>query len=376
MNNYENILLKASSNITIDTSGKVVVNPLDKFKFYRKLVKKENHPMYDFVVTHWMICENTAPKSGNIFLELISGKKINILKSCKINKNDFDDLIKNINESLIVETCYKIVGLDGTIDIVKSFHECDDISINDSYKFHLRASSNQKEINTNFSKVLVIDGYIKEVSEIHQLLFESSESKIPLLIFAKGFSDDVLNTINVNNTRKSFNIVAVEIITNEETINDLYDIALIAGGEVISPLKGQLISSIKYESIPTITYLKYSFNEAIITMKNDKTKKDVRNHLIKLKERLETSDEYNAKNILRRIKHLTSLMCTVSLINNSSYEERKSNIIKSSSTMNHYLKYGKVIDADGRTIPKSSYDVAIKHYQDFINYKNSIILHC
>ena len=100
--------------------------------------------------------------------------------------------------------------------------------------------------------VLMIDGIIESVGEIHHILEEYSKTRRPIVIFARGFSEEVIATIVVNKARGALNLVPVQVPYDVDGINMLNDIAVICNSDLVSSLKGELISSISIDEISTI----------------------------------------------------------------------------------------------------------------------------
>lgn len=98
-------------------------------------------------------------------------------------------------------------------------------------------------------KCLVVDGLIEKVSEIDSLLQRCNESKRTMAIFARGYSEEVASTLRVNFLRKTLNVMPISIEFDLETANVLLDIAAVLRCDVTSSLKGELISTIKFDDI-------------------------------------------------------------------------------------------------------------------------------
>lgn len=98
-------------------------------------------------------------------------------------------------------------------------------------------------------KCLVVDGIIENVSEMDGLLRRCNEDKRPMAIFARGFSKEVLATLRTNHVRKTLNVIPIRIEFDLETVNVLLDVATVLGCDVISSLKGELISTARFDDL-------------------------------------------------------------------------------------------------------------------------------
>lgn len=102
-------------------------------------------------------------------------------------------------------------------------------------------------------RVLLIDGFIESVAEFDRVLSVANEDKVPLLVFARGAHPDVINTLKINFDRGTLRVVLFTVPVDVHGINQLRDIAAVAGADVVSSDKGQLISSIDVASLSKIS---------------------------------------------------------------------------------------------------------------------------
>lgn len=104
-------------------------------------------------------------------------------------------------------------------------------------------------------KTILIDGIIESVSEIHHILESANNAKVPVIIFARGFSEEVLGTLYTNYGRGTLDVLPVLVGHDLDSINKLVDIAHTCNSDVISSLKGELISSINFDEIQHVDYM-------------------------------------------------------------------------------------------------------------------------
>lgn len=350
----------AATEVVLGSNSKVISDDLEKFHHFRGMCFENERSWYDNLVLHWYVAENTAPNAGKIFCDLISGKKLTILSEKKIRRDDLLGLIDDDDRNSLF-LCYDLVGTEGSIEIVGAKE--DRIDVYDSYRFDATSAIEVKNYTRASAKVIIVDGFIENVAEIHHILQKINEVNGSLLMFARGYSPDVLNTFSVNVLRKTLDVLPFAITLDLGHVNDLYDLSVLTGAEVISSEKGQLISSAKFESLPSVTSVKYNHHEKMLVMRNDGTRSAVAQHLKKLKERLETVDSHNAQELISRIRRMTSLICILTLQDNPVFERRKINLKRSSRLLDHYARYGVCVTQTG-TFPKSSWDIALKHFQD------------
>jgi hypothetical protein len=155
------------------------------------------------------------------------------------------------------------------------------------------------------AKLLLVDGYIDSIGEIHHLLHKASEDLNPYLIICKGIREEVKSTVIHNNNRNSIDVMIVSLVTNEENVNILNDISSVTCSDIVSALKGDTISnSIKKE----LTIVKnISVSKKGITLKpiENNSIKHQREFLISKRNNLNYSDP-NYSYISKRIKNLSN----------------------------------------------------------------------
>jgi hypothetical protein len=148
------------------------------------------------------------------------------------------------------------------------------------FKFMLPANGIWEASNV---KVLLVDGILERVSEIDKILNGAMTTKIPLLLIAHGFSEEVISTIKVNVDYNKFNVMPVRLTTDLESLNVINDIAVVSGGDVISTLKGQMVCFTEFEPLPIVEKVRLTSQELCI--ENAKTRKAVSDHLRMLLEK-------------------------------------------------------------------------------------------
>lgn len=202
-------------------------------------------------------------------------------------------------------------------------------------------------------RVSLIDGMIESVSEAYHLFSLSSETKEPMMLFTRGMHPDVLNTLRVNYDRNTLRIVPFKVEFDVEGLNTLNDISVIAGGGLTSSLKGELISTIKYESLPRVD--KSSVTRDSVTLVSSKTRKSVSEHMNELlRRRTEKGNEFVENLYDKRLRTLTSDYVSVRIpkaIDESTVKFSLDRVLRSvKSSMEHG-----VVEIDGVTLPTMTY---------------------
>lgn len=113
------------------------------------------------------------------------------------------------------------------------------------------------------------------------------DTKIPVLLIAHGFSEEVISTIKVNVDYKKFNIMPVRLAPDLDSLNVINDIAVVSGGDVVSTLKGQMVCFTEFDSLPMVERVRLTSRELCI--ENPKTRRAVSDHLRMLLEKRQSN---------------------------------------------------------------------------------------
>lgn len=167
-------------------------------------------------------------------------------------------------------------------------------------------------------RVVCIDGFVEAVSELHHLLEEAAESREPLLLFVRGLSDDVKNTLKVNYDRGSLRVVPIIAKFDIEGINVLNDVAAASGADLVSSNKGDLISSVRLVGAPRLDEAIVHFNKVVVTSTASRRAVEAHVAFLRKKRREEKVDDV-AKLFDARIKSLSPNHVVVRLPDDKDY---------------------------------------------------------
>jgi chaperonin GroEL (HSP60 family) len=347
-----------------DTS--IISNDLDKFKKFRELTNEKTQ--FDLLMMNYLKCENIVPLAGKIFNLLINKKSIDIERISKVTSHEILSIIPN-NENLI-KLINILINRNTSISIKKSNSNFETIEFLNNYRFNVEFPIQLEDKNYNNVKFFIADAYIDEVSQIQNILQKSYNNNDVLVICSRGYSNDVLNTFCVNNNRNTLKVIPCLVKVEYGSLNDMFDIGMVTGCEIISSTKGQLLSGVDYEQLPYVEFVKIEMGKNTLNIKNDKRKFLIENHVRKLKEK--TVDFHLETQWLARINNLNSKSCIVSLKKDGNYEFRKSEIIKYYKLFDSYMKYGKV-ETNYGIFPYQSYVIANKIYEEYQKVTNERI---
>ncbi len=141
------------------------------------------------------------------------------------------------------------------------------------YKFHTQvpelfqaAVGAHSERHLTDSRTLVIDGFIESMSEIDGSVQSSYETLTPLILVARGFAPDVVNTLAVNYVNGHLAVVPLVVPFDELGVNIINDLAVVLKANIVSSTKGELVSSRRWDELGTVSEAKISFSSGTITV--------------------------------------------------------------------------------------------------------------
>tara|TARA_Y100000310_G_scaffold120621_1_gene119381 strand:+ start:8614 stop:9930 length:1317 start_codon:yes stop_codon:yes gene_type:complete len=252
---------------------------------------------------------------------------LNRLYSCahlayKANEQDLEQILDSVKtceiSKIISNTILQTGGPTCRIDIQDGKEFDTKIKFVNGHKFNAYVDHRfQLAVKKNIfkfklAKVLVIDGVIDAVSEAHHLFEHFNKSKETLVIICRGFEEEVVSTLAINYKRKTLNVIPVVVPSSLETINSLKDISVVSGVDLVSSLKGDLISSIDPAEIKKINSIILEKSE--LTMFESSTSRAIDAHVNSLQEKIKEEHGQDKLRLLeKRIASLTPNIVHVSL---------------------------------------------------------------
>ena len=320
-----------AKNIDIDmsldiTSGHVYSRRKMQHLMCLKHKDLELQKIYELLMTHAINADHKSPGAGLYFLNIFSGRANSNNSKVIQTKKDLQKLLKHLKFDSYVESvlfeCLDLIDTNTKISIRKSNGQNSYIEKTNGYKFSIKNLLNSKKnITLEQCKILCIDGYIENISEIHHVLTSLSEKKDPCVIFSRGMSEDVLHTIKINNDRKLMNVIPVLVPFDTENVNTIVDIAIVSATDVVSALKGETISSCTYEKMGHCQ--ECLIGPGTVVLKNRSNTKRVLSHLSNLRSTLGERRELE-EILTKRIKSLTASCVDIFIPNDVSYFHRTS----------------------------------------------------
>jgi len=202
-----------------------------------------------------------------------------------------------------VDFCINKAGFSSSFSVKETSAFNSKFLISSSYNFPIVAlpeflySVNLQSISSFDSRVVVYDGVIETVGEIHHMLTYFSENNIELFLVARGFSNDVINTLAVNYKRKSLRIVPAKLNFSIESINTLKDFSVACGSPLINGLSGETLSSYDFSKLETVHHIEFNRNNC--NVRNPKTHKNVSVLLKHINKKIYETNVEEKKDILQ-----------------------------------------------------------------------------
>lgn len=359
--NYKNVLLAYLKALDSDLS----VLDLSKISFKNKADKLVSELIQNYLIK----LESISPGSAELFLNLMNDKNIISSAPTLFNLEDMKQLLRTYADEEtceIVSESLKLSGLFGKVVIGNHVPECTKDIMELSYgSFFHDMDSAIKIKNSKFlyPKVVVIDGYVESSSELHRLFEDANRLKETVFLFIRGISEDVKHTIKINNDRGSFCVVPIVSKYDIKSANILNDVAIVSGVDVVSSLKGQLISTIDISATSRVDSI--VVNESGVLIENKRTNKYVDQHIHFLQCKVNNAGSDAEIDVISdRIKNLGSNRVTLYLKNDHDRLKRTFMIDQCLRAVKISSTYG-VVKVKNKTYPFPSIKAAL-HYQQKI----------
>tara|TARA_E500000331_G_scaffold272134_1_gene263926 strand:- start:1206 stop:2600 length:1395 start_codon:yes stop_codon:yes gene_type:complete len=183
--------------------------------------------------------------------EVINASKYFSKYTRKLSKKDISSIIDNLSISPSLSTqlkeeilnCY--IGSSFDVSISKKL-ETSFFKNNGNRIYHETEqlqNMGQNSWNRDYVNIILIDGTIDSVSQIHHLLEKASEEKEPYLVICRRACEEAKRTILLNNARRTIDLFIVEIDFKVELHHFFEDMCVLFDCDYINPSMGDTISS-------------------------------------------------------------------------------------------------------------------------------------
>ena len=333
----------------------------------------DESPIRNLLLNCMLEAERISPGASYVVLcELADNIEHEISKGKRFSVDNLQhslSLIIGDEQSDIVMKAVTIAGRKGKIILDSNNSQMTEISYGSQICKWKPSSSyfssiNQSKISAQNCRVVFVDGIIESVSECHNIFNESYEKKVPVVVFARGFAEEIEATAAINVQRQTAYVIPIVIPFDEVGVNGMGDLASCFSSELISSDKGQLISSIDLQSFPIAARITCSHMGTEIEMKNNKVDSVIK----KLTSRLQGADQDQSDLIRRRLEHLGSSSVTIKIGNEkkSMSGMQKDRIDFGIRYVGSCMKHGVSI-FDGILLPAKSVEAGVQCAKSFRN---------
>ncbi|MBM93973.1 MAG: hypothetical protein CMF51_04410 [Legionellales bacterium] len=338
-------------------------NPIgwtDALRFFIEELQLTHSPIKDLVISSIYKINKECPLAVPLYFEVLSGRDISLgERPARTSSKDLIDQFRSYPDGFIRENldslleCLYLAGSAGTvsvepttdnpsIELVKGYQTL--CVLSDFFEQYFESQVIED------CKLVIYNGAIIEVSEIHHILQAAYETKQKVIIVCSNLSEDVANTLFVNWQQGKTFVVPFLIEDSPETINEFRDIATISGDDLISRDSGLTLSGIKLEEKNAHTF---TFDSRKGSLRLVTTPQESR-RCLKLRSRiLESMESQSVKDIQDIMRKRFSRMSGRTVQLNLNLEESEKGIIQDKSAA--FFKYFSLCARQGVVKVKTGY---------------------
>lgn len=294
-----------NNNYSITGRGSIMsVSWPDCVNAFIESFKDNEASVKNLVLASLASLNQTCPHSIELYLRVLCGDDTisDIGRGSRINsKNVMMDSIHNSIDHYLLENknnlikAAQLAGSTGHIAVkIRSDIREAEVLLEEGFKAGCKINEfffeHIGDFEMNDCKVIVVDGKIIEVSEIHHILQSSYETKQSFILVSTGLSDDVSNTLFVNWSSGKTRVIPFQVCDNVNSINEIKDISVACSIQPCSNDTGKRVSSLKIEEIPNISARYNSGTGVLRIAPNDmgyyslqKLSREIRNKIKKTK---------------------------------------------------------------------------------------------
>ncbi len=285
-------------------SNNIINDPVQKILSSQKNDNWFDNTIIPMIESTAIDCEKSSPGSGRIFLNLaLRYLPVSLRNGMILNEDDPTfDILKRKLESLSLGFCtesefnnYIDTNLKSTSNkIIKN--TLDIYSLGDHIevkKSMLRETGIQRKTGFNFEnvlfhptflkngkwtrsqpKIVLFEGIIENISEIHHILEVSNKDKLSCLVLCLGIKPEVYDIVIHNFMRETIDVVIGTIKNDEFNIQALVDLGTVCNSQPITALTGETISQRVARGLDTIDHIEITKSTMIINNEGAKKSTD------------------------------------------------------------------------------------------------------
>lgn len=283
------------------TFSKSVSHSLFKSSKYKKEVESIKNIIFNAAID----CERYIGGSSDTFLLILEkiiglhrGERLKYIQDClvessskislkrRIGKNDINKVIKNYHPTSknLIKEALSLSSPKTFLKLEKSQFLNDRILPKENLTFSVPPVPGfiggewiEEDVG-----ILMIDGIVEDVSQIHHFLTEAFETKNPYILVARAYKPEVIKTIAENNARGLINVIPFDLGFSVDNHYFLKDISQIFDIEYASPEMGDVISVFVRRGIPKIGKVKITKSNIEFFVKNKEKLEILRDSVLEL----------------------------------------------------------------------------------------------
>lgn len=368
-NSYDNVIVKfvkyANSH-----SAATSMQSMHLLTFNDKCEKQ----IYELLLSHLIKAESIAPGGFEGFLAFLEKKEIKI-DSAIFDKNFLEKILKTFcySDYSLLKDCFDLAGLKGKL--ILSQHpingDIDLIEANTGCFFsNLIPTFELKATKFLDARLVCIDGFIESVSEINRILEDAVISKENILLFVRGISEEVNRTLKINYDRGSLCVIPVIVKYDLKDVNTLVDISICNNSDVVSFLKGELISNINIISYDRVDSVDITKDGILIENNSASVRLDYHIKNLQIKS-LESDNQYEKDSLTNRIQNLGTNRITIKLRDGKNKKERSLMIDRGIRAIKSSMTYG-VCEVNEKIYPSAGITAGIFYANKFLSMVQSL----
>ena len=253
--------IKSKELSLVTSSGVYSLGWLDSFRLFLEQYKEDSSPTKKMIVNSLYRLNKTCPWAIPLYFseffressyklpsraERVGSKQLlRGLEKC-------DDHFISENIGMLWRAVCK-AGATGSLSLESHYYDEPTVEVHNGFKTACDLNSffygHVPTGEIKDCRIIVVDGAIIDVSEIHHVLEHSYSTKCNVVIIARSFSEDVSNTLFVNWESKKTNVIGFTLPDSLETLNEIKDICTAIGVTPISSSNGFRVNNIVMDEL-------------------------------------------------------------------------------------------------------------------------------
>jgi hypothetical protein len=206
----------------------------------------------NLLINSFVSAESKSAVAGLAFMLNFLHENLEYKKELKrFGKTELEKaLLFYLGDGMVMESCLKIfenIGHDSTISFDVS-HLNDKITVRLKPSFSVNGCLHDLFSTKNYrisgAKVICIDGILESISNVDSLIRTTSSCKLPLIIIARGYDADFINTLNYNHQRGLLNAYPFVVHAEQN-----FDVFKEMGMDVVDVETYFMLNKAEYENL-------------------------------------------------------------------------------------------------------------------------------